>query len=62
MSDHLTNHRWVYLTTVLDPEKRKVLDYKIGNTITAELAKSALQMVLDKHQNPLIIHSDMGSQ
>ncbi|WP_422108659.1 DDE-type integrase/transposase/recombinase, partial [Weissella paramesenteroides] len=30
----LTNHRWVYLATVLDPEKRKVLGYKIGDTMT----------------------------
>ncbi|TOZ00435.1 IS3 family transposase, partial [Leuconostoc pseudomesenteroides] len=58
----LTNHRWVYLATVLDPEKRKVLGYKIGDTMTADLATSALQMALDKHQKPLIIHSDMGSQ
>ncbi|WP_260167108.1 DDE-type integrase/transposase/recombinase, partial [Leuconostoc mesenteroides] len=58
----LTNHRWAYLATVLDPEKRKVLGYKIGNTRTAELATSALQMALDKHQKPLIVHSDMGSQ
>ncbi|WP_223321376.1 DDE-type integrase/transposase/recombinase, partial [Leuconostoc mesenteroides] len=46
----------------MDPEKRKVLGYKIGDTMTAELATSALQMTLDKHQKPLIIHSDMGSQ
>ena len=58
----LTNHRWVYLATVLDSEKRKVLGYKIGDTMTAELATSALQMTLDKHRKPLIIHSDMGSQ
>ena len=58
----LTNHRWVYLATVLDPEKRKVLGYKISDTMTAELATSALQMALDKHRKPLIIHSDMGSQ
>lgn len=30
----LTNHRWVYLANVLDPEKRKVLRYKIGDIIT----------------------------
>ncbi|MCS8601989.1 IS3 family transposase, partial [Leuconostoc citreum] len=58
----LTNYRSVYLATVLDPEKRKVLGYKIGDTMTAELAKSALQMALDKHRKPLIVHSDMGSQ
>lgn len=29
--------------------------------MTAELATSALQMALDKHRKPLIIHSDMGS-
>ena len=58
----LTNHRWVYLATVLDPEKSKVLGYKIGDTMTAELATSVLQMALDKHRKPLIIHSDMGSQ
>lgn len=58
----LTNHRWVYLATVLDPEKRKVLGYKIGDTMTAELPTSALQLAFDKHRTPLIIQSDMGSQ
>ena len=57
----LNNHRWVYLANVLDPEKSKVLGYKISDTITAEIATSALQITLDKHQKPLIIHSDMGS-
>jgi putative transposase len=46
----------------LDPDKRKVLGYKIGNTMTTELATCALQMALDKYKNPLIVHSDMGSQ
>ena len=58
----LNNHRWVYLANVLDPEKSKVLGYKISDTITAEIATSALQITLDKHQKPLIIHSDMGSK
>ena len=53
----LTNHRWVYLATVL-----KVLGYKIGDTMTAKVATSALQMELNKHQKQLIVHSDMGSQ
>lgn len=30
--------------------------------MTADLATSALQMALYKHQKLLIIHSDMGSQ
>jgi putative transposase len=55
----LINHRGVYLATVLDPEKRKVKSVK-SHTMTAELATSALQMALDKHRKPLIIHSDMG--
>ena len=58
----LTNHRWVYLATVFDPEKRKVLGYKIGDTMTAKVATSALQMALNKHQKQLIVYSDMGSQ
>ncbi|WP_334103934.1 DDE-type integrase/transposase/recombinase [Leuconostoc lactis] len=58
----LTNHRWIYLATVFDPEKRKVLGYKIGDTMTAKVATSALQMELNKHQKQLIVHSDMGSQ
>ncbi|MGR8862145.1 transposase [Leuconostoc citreum] len=58
----LTNHRWVYLATVFDPEKKKVLGYKIEDSMTAELATSALQMALDKCQKPLIVHEDMGSQ
>lgn len=43
----LTNHGWVYLATVLDSEQGKVLDYKIGDTMTIELVTSALQMALD---------------
>ncbi|MDI6496843.1 DDE-type integrase/transposase/recombinase [Leuconostoc lactis] len=58
----LTNHRWVYLATVFDPEKRKALGYKIGDKMTAKVATSALQMELNKHQKPLIVHSDIGSQ
>ncbi|MGL5898400.1 MAG: DDE-type integrase/transposase/recombinase [Lactobacillaceae bacterium] len=38
------------------------MSYKIGDTMTGDLATSALQMALDKHQKPLIVHSDMGSQ
>ncbi|WP_144903298.1 transposase family protein [Leuconostoc mesenteroides] len=40
------------------------MSYKIDDTMTAELATSALQMALDKHRKPLplIIHSAMGSQ
>ncbi|MBZ5963444.1 hypothetical protein KIJ11_04985 [Leuconostoc gelidum subsp. gelidum] len=30
--------------------------------MTTDLATSTLQMALDTHQKPLIIHSDMGSQ
>ena len=41
---------------------RKVLGYKIGETMTDELVISALQMALDKHQKPLIAHLNMGSQ
>ncbi|SOC14550.1 transposase (fragment) [Leuconostoc gasicomitatum] len=38
----LTNHRWGYLETVLDPKKRKTLGYKIDDTMTTELAINAL--------------------
>ncbi|WP_367366401.1 DDE-type integrase/transposase/recombinase [Leuconostoc pseudomesenteroides] len=59
----LTNHRSVYLATVLDPEKRKVLGYKIiGAAMTVKLATSALQLALNQRQKPLIVHSDMGAQ
>ncbi|MCV2530835.1 DDE-type integrase/transposase/recombinase (plasmid) [Leuconostoc mesenteroides] len=37
----LNHHKWVYLATVMDSEKRKVLGYKIGDTMTAELATSS---------------------
>lgn len=57
----LTINRWVYyLATVFYPEKRKSLGYKIDDTMTAEIATSVLQMVLDKHQRPLIVYSNMG--
>lgn len=58
----LTNKEWVYLASVYDPERRRVLGYKISDTMTAKLATDALQMALDNEPKPMFVHSDMGSQ
>lgn len=58
----LVNKQWVYLATAYDPETRSVLSYKIGDRMTSELALAPILDALRHCKNPLIIHSDMGSQ
>ncbi|MCM6838233.1 hypothetical protein NE281_08960 [Leuconostoc mesenteroides] len=45
----LTNHKWVYLATVLDPEKRKVLGYKIGDHILTGIERPFLILRREKY-------------
>jgi transposase InsO family protein len=55
---------WVYLTTILDLFSRKIVGWKISQTIDAELAVGALQMAMTLRQPVagLIVHTDRGSQ
>jgi putative transposase len=58
----LLSKKWIYLATAYDPENRKVLAYKIGSHMTAELATAPIKQLLDRKYSFKMIHSDMGSQ
>ena len=58
----LTDKTWVYMASAYDPEDRKVLSYRIADTMTAQLATSVIVKALRRGGKPLYVHSDMGSQ
>ncbi len=55
---------WLYLAVILDLFSRKVVGWKLGDTLEAELVVRALKNALVRRQpNPgLYFHSDRGSQ
>jgi Integrase core domain len=55
---------WLYLAVILDLFSRKVVGWKLGDTLEAELVVTALKNALVRRQpNPgLYFHSDRGSQ
>lgn len=58
----LMNRDWVYLATVYDPEKRRVVSYGLSSEMTKEFATSVVVKALRANGKPKTIHSDMGSQ
>lgn len=54
--------RFLYLATVVDLFTREIIGWEISTRHNAELITKALLMALDKHQPPLINHSDKGSE
>lgn len=58
----LMNREWVYLATVYDPEKRRVVSYGLSPEMTKEFATSVVVKALRANGKPKMIHSDMGSQ
>jgi putative transposase len=54
---------FIYLAVVLDAWSRRVVGWAIGETMTAELVLSALNMALQQRRpDDVIHHSDQGSQ
>lgn len=55
---------WLYLATVLDLFSRKVVGWSMKPTLSRELALDALLMAVwrRKPTEPVIVHSDQGSQ
>jgi putative transposase len=54
---------FIYLAVVLDAWSRRVVGWAIGETMTAELVLSALNMALQQRKPEVVIHhSDQGSQ
>ena len=60
----LTGQGWLYLVAVLDLFSRRVIGWAMSPLLDAPLVIAALRMALAQRRprNPLIIHSDRGSQ
>jgi putative transposase len=59
-----TREGWLYLAVVLDLFSRRIVGWAMGEAITAELARRALDMAWYRRSpaDGLIFHSDRGSQ
>ena len=55
---------WVYLVVFLDVFSRKVVGWKVDETMEAHIVTDALSMAMTRRSPPrgLILHSDQGSQ
>ncbi|ORI73512.1 transposase, partial [Leuconostoc mesenteroides subsp. cremoris] len=53
----LMNRDWVYLATVYDPEKRRVVSYGLSSEMTKEFATSVVVKALRANGKPKMIHS-----
>jgi putative transposase len=55
-------HGFQYLVAILDVASRKVLAWRLSNTMTADFCVEALQEALSKYGPPEIFNTDQGSQ
>jgi putative transposase len=53
---------FMYLMAILDVASRKVLAFRLSNTLTADFCVAALQEALAKFGHPEIFNTDQGSQ
>jgi putative transposase len=55
-------HGFLYLVAILDVASRKVLAFRLSNTLTADFCLEALEEALAKFGRPEIFNTDQGSQ
>jgi putative transposase len=55
-------HGFMYLVAILDVASRKVLAFRLSNTLTADFCVEALEEALAKFGAPEIFNTDQGSQ
>jgi putative transposase len=55
-------HGFLYLVAILDVASRKVLAFRLSNTLTADFCVEALQEALARFGAPEIFNTDQGSQ
>jgi putative transposase len=53
---------FLYLVAVMDWHSRKVLSWKLSNTLDADFCVEALKEALAKYGKPVIFNTDQGSQ
>jgi len=55
-------HGFLYLVAILDVASRKVLSWRLSNTMTADFCLEALEEALVRFARPEIFNTDQGSQ
>ena len=55
-------HGFMYLVAILDVASRKVLSFRLSNTLTADFCLAALDAALAKFGRPEIFNTDQGAQ
>jgi len=55
-------HGFMYLVAIMDVASRKVLAFRLSNTLTADFCVEALEEALAKFGRPEIFNTDQGSQ
>ena len=53
---------FMYLVAVMDWHSRKVLSWRLSNTMDTDFCISALEEAIEKHGTPEIFNTDQGSQ
>ena len=53
---------FIYLTAIMDWHSRKVLSWKLSNTLDARFCVEALEEALQTYGNPEIFNTDQGAQ
>ena len=55
-------HGFLYLVAILDVVSRKVLAWRLSNTMTTDFCLEALEEAMSKYGRPEIFNTDQGSQ
>jgi len=55
-------HGFVYLAAIIDWNSKKILSWKLSNTMDVHLTTSVLKEALSKYPKPKIFNTDQGSQ
>ena len=53
---------FMYLTAVMDWHSRRVLSWRLSNTLEADFCVAALEEAIERHGTPDIFNTDQGSQ
>jgi len=56
------NHGFAYLVAVIDWYSRRVLAWRISNSMEASFCVDCLRQAIDEHGKPEVFNSDQGSQ
>jgi putative transposase len=56
------NRGFLYLVAVMDWHSRKVLSFKVSNTLDTEFCVEALKEALERYGTPQIFNTDQGAQ